>query len=132
MISTTNFITKAGEQPGEKDEGNEGEEQQQGQGYGQKSIVSSWLSESLATAFTSSYSDISSLIALTCLIKATIPFELVLYLTDILSAATLTATVGSANRDRIPSKPPTRQLVPPLAFFCCSHFYRSTFCCRSF
>jgi hypothetical protein len=37
MISTTIFITKAGEQPGEKDEGNEGgQQQQQGQSYRQK------------------------------------------------------------------------------------------------
>lgn len=41
------------------------------------------------------------------------PFELVLYLTDILSAVTATVAVRSANRDRIPSKPPTRQLVLP-------------------
>jgi hypothetical protein len=46
-----------------------------------------------------------------------IPFDLILYLTNILSAATITAAVGSANRDRIASKPPMRQLVPPLAFF---------------
>jgi hypothetical protein len=45
------------------------------------------------------------------------PFELVFYLTDILSASTTTVAVRSANRDRIPSKPPTGQLVPPLAFF---------------
>jgi hypothetical protein len=36
------------------------------------------------------------------------PFELVLYLTDILSAAIITVAVGSANRDRILLKPPTR------------------------
>jgi hypothetical protein len=91
-----------------------GEEQQQGQGYGQKSIVSSCLSKSLATAFTASCSDIIA--GISCLAKATIPFELVLYLIDILSADTITAAGGSANRDRIPSKSPMRQLVPPLVF----------------
>jgi hypothetical protein len=124
VISTTastSFITKAGEQPEEKDEGNVGEEQQQGQGYGQKSIVSSCLSKSLATAFTASCSDIIA--GISCLAKATIPFELVLYLIDILSAATITAAGGSANRDRIPSKSPMRQLVPPLVFFAPAFFF---------
>jgi hypothetical protein len=128
VISTTDsasFVTKTGEQLGkqlgEKDEGNEGEEQQQGQGYGQNSIVSSWLIESLANAFTPSCSDIRSLTSLTCLIKATILFELVLYPTDILSATIITAAVGSANPNTIPSKPLTRQ---PLQLFACN-----LFCC---
>ena len=56
------------------------------------------------------------------MIKATILFELVLYLANILSAATITAAVRSANRDTIPSKPPTRQLVPPLAAFAAAFF----------
>jgi hypothetical protein len=43
------------------------------------------------------------------------PFKLVLDLSDILSAVATTVAVGSANRDRVSSKPPTRQLVPPSA-----------------
>jgi hypothetical protein len=56
------------------------------------------------------------------MIKATILLELVLYLANILSAATITAAVRSANRDTIPSKPPTRQLVLPLAAFAAAFF----------
>ena len=56
------------------------------------------------------------------MIKATILLELVLYLANILSAATITAAVRSANRNTIPSKPPTRQLVLPLAAFAAAFF----------
>jgi hypothetical protein len=68
------FITKAGEQPGEKDEGNEGEEQQQG-GLRTKEhciVLAERIPAHRVHAFMFGYqiADISDLI------KATIPFEL--------------------------------------------------------
>jgi hypothetical protein len=66
------------------------------------------------------------------LIKVTIPFELVLYPTNILSATTITSAVGSANRDTIPSKLPTRQIVPPSAAFFAATFAAAFFAAATF
>ena len=73
-------------------------------GDGQKSIVLSWPSESLTTAFARSCSDIISLTSLTYLIKAAIPLSLS-FISPISRLQPLPqVAVGSANRDRIPSK----------------------------
>ena len=86
-----------------KDEGDEGEEQQ-------CVVLAERIPRHRLHAFTFGYqiADISDLLD-----QSNHPFEPVLYLTDTLSAVTTTVAVGSANRDRIPSKPSTRQLVPP-------------------
>jgi len=102
--ASTSFITDAGEQPERKTKVMRARNNSRDEGDGQESIVLSWPSESLATAFTPSCSDIISLTSLTCLIKATIPLSL-FFISPISCLQPLPqVAVGSANRDRIPSK----------------------------